>query len=113
MDILENSPIIQDQFNLFLYTNSFMDEDIVIQIDQREHQDGGGSGTATTACLRADPGHGGDGHCPSGGGTPASVRLGPARPQADSGAWTGALQAQPAPGASVGRTGPTRDTRAK
>lgn len=34
MDILENSSIIQGQFNLFLYTDNFMDDNIVVQINK-------------------------------------------------------------------------------
>ena len=34
MDILENSSIIQGQFNLFLYTDNFMDDNTVVQINK-------------------------------------------------------------------------------
>lgn len=34
MAIIENSSIIQGQFNLFLYTNNFMGDSIVIQINK-------------------------------------------------------------------------------
>lgn len=34
MTILENSRIIQSQFNLFLYTNNFVEDNIVIQINK-------------------------------------------------------------------------------
>lgn len=36
VDILENSSMIQGQFNLFLYTNNFMEDKIVIQINDLE-----------------------------------------------------------------------------